>query len=95
VVEELFSNTNKYGYGGECERPVRLILRPKPKLTLVYMDEALSFNPFTWKADEPLPPEMRPPGLAGVAIVMGLSAKASHRRRGGANCLTVTFAQER
>lgn len=94
VVEELFSNTIKYGYGRECEKPVRLSLRPHPKLTLIYEDEAPSFNPLTWKAerDEMLPLEERPIGQAGLAIVTGLSAHASYRRCDGANCLTVIFA---
>src|SRR5579863_8062737 len=36
IVEELFSNTIKYGYGQECERPVRLRLGVHPELTLTY-----------------------------------------------------------
>ncbi len=59
VVEELFSNTIKYGYGGECEKPVRLRLQRDPELTLTYEDEAPAFNPLIWKAkvDEALPPK--------------------------------------
>lgn len=94
VVEELFSNTIKYGYGGECEKPVRLCLQPDPALTLIYEDEAPPFNPLAWKAklDDELPLEERPIGLAGIAMVVRLSAKASYQRRDGANCLTMTFA---
>ena len=97
VVEELFSNTIKYGYGGECEKPVRLSLRPHPELTLTYEDEAPPFNPLVWKVrrDETLPPEARPAGQAGIAMVMGLSAKTSYQRCNGANCLTITFAERR
>lgn len=97
VVEELFSNTIKYGYGGECEKPVRLTVHPLPQLTLIYEDEASAFNPLDWKAkpDEALPPEDRPLGLAGIAMVTGLSASTSYARRDGANCLTVTFESAR
>ena len=97
VVEELFSNTIKYGYGGECERPVRLSLTPQPKLILTFEDEAPPFNPLTWKAeqDEALPPEGRPIGQAGIAMVRGLCAQASYQHRDGANCLTITFAEKR
>jgi anti-sigma regulatory factor (Ser/Thr protein kinase) len=97
VVEELFSNTIKYGYGGECEKPVRLSLKPHPEFTLTYEDEAPPFNPLVWKAkrDEALAPETRPAGQAGIAMVMGLSAKTSYQRRDGANCLTVIFAKKR
>ena len=93
VVEELFSNTIKYGYGGECERPVRLRLAPHPELTLTYEDEAPAFNPLAWKpeADEALPPEDRPIGQAGITMVIGLSASTKYERRDGANCVTVTF----
>ncbi len=92
VVEELFSNTIKYGYGGECERPVRLRLVPHSKLTLTYEDDAPPFNPLAWKpeADEPL--DDRPVGQAGIAMVVGLSASTTYERRNGANCLTVTFS---
>jgi anti-sigma regulatory factor (Ser/Thr protein kinase) len=97
VVEELFSNTIKYGYGGECERPVRLSLTPRPELTLTYEDEAPPFNPLAWKAkaDEALPLQDRPIGQAGIAMVTGLAARVSYHRRGGANCLTVIFAEKR
>jgi serine/threonine-protein kinase RsbW len=97
VVEELFSNTIKYGYGGECERPVRLSLTPRPELTLTYEDEAPAFNPLAWKAkpDEALPLQDRPIGQAGIAMVTGLAAHVSYQRRGGANCLTVIFAEKR
>jgi anti-sigma regulatory factor (Ser/Thr protein kinase) len=97
VVEELFSNTIKYGYGGECEKPVRLRLRPHPQFTLIYEDEAPQFNPLSWKAkrDEALPPEGRPIGQAGIAMVRGLCAQASYQHRDGANCLTVIFAENR
>ncbi len=97
VVEELFSNTIKYGYGGECERPVRLRLTPQPELTLTYEDEAPPFNPLAWKAksDEALPLQDRPIGQAGIAMVTGLCASVSYQRRGGANCLIVIFAEKR
>jgi len=97
VVEELFSNTIKYGYRGECEKPVRLRVRPLPELTLIYEDEAPSFNPLTWKAklDEALPLEERPIGQAGIAMVIGLAAHVGYQRRDGANCLTVTFGGKR
>jgi anti-sigma regulatory factor (Ser/Thr protein kinase) len=96
VVEELFSNTIKYGYGGECESPVRLHLQPRPELILTYEDEAPAFDPFAWKAKqvEILPLEDRPVGQAGIAMVIGLSAHASYQRRDGANCLTVIFTQK-
>ena len=97
VVEELFSNTIKYGYGGECEKPVRLRLQPGPALTLIYEDEAPPFNTLAWtaKPDDELALEEQPIGQAGIAMVVGLSAKACYQRRDSANRLTITFAQKR
>jgi anti-sigma regulatory factor (Ser/Thr protein kinase) len=97
AVEELFSNTVKYGYGEECERPVRLHLRPNPELTLTYEDEAPSFNPLTLEAGryEGFAPEEPPIGQAGIAMVIGLAAHVDYQRRAGANCLTITFARKR
>jgi anti-sigma regulatory factor (Ser/Thr protein kinase) len=96
VVEELFSNTIKYGYGEECKKPVRLGLRPLPELTLVYEDEAPPFNPLTWttKRDDALLPAERRPGLAGIALVTGLSATACYERHDGVNRLTITFVRK-
>jgi serine/threonine-protein kinase RsbW len=97
VVEELFSNTIKYGYGGECEWPVRLHLQARPELTLTYEDDAPPFDPLAWKAKqvEILPLEDRPIGQAGIAMVIGLSAHVRYRRCDGANCMTVIFAEKR
>lgn len=95
VVEELFSNTIKYGYGEECKKPVRLSLRSHPELTLIYEDEAPPFNPLTWTAGPHDAPAERRPGLAGIALVIGLSATARFERRDGANRLTMTFVQKR
>jgi len=96
VVEELFTNTIKYGYGGECDKPVRVSLKWDPELTLMYEDEAPQFNPLAWRAepDAAFPRDERPPGLAGIAMVVGLSAKASYKRRDGANCLAIVFAEK-
>ncbi len=97
VVEELFTNTIKYGYGGECDKPVRLTLQPFPDLTLVYEDEVPPFNPLTWKSEPDVasPLEEQPIGLAGIAMVVGLSANVSFQCRDGANRLTIIFAEKR
>ncbi len=48
VVEELFTNSVKYGYGAECDRPVRLALAPAGAgVELAYEDEAPPFDPTT------------------------------------------------
>jgi anti-sigma regulatory factor (Ser/Thr protein kinase) len=91
VVEELFSNTIKYGYGGECAKPVRLRLQPLPLFTITYEDDAPLFDPTNWK----LPPDEglgeRSLGLAGIAMVVGLCADVTYQPRDGGNRLVLTF----
>jgi anti-sigma regulatory factor (Ser/Thr protein kinase) len=53
VVEELYSNTIKHGYGGESQRPVRLLLRSAPRIELVYEDAAPPFDPTAWRPPAP------------------------------------------
>jgi len=93
AVEELFSNTIKYGYGAECESAVRIRLAAGPGLTLVYEDDAPLFDPTQWKSqgDEAVLPDARAEGRAGIAMVMGLCATASYQARDGHNSLTLTF----
>ncbi|MDB5396364.1 MAG: hypothetical protein JWM91_3870 [Rhodospirillales bacterium] len=93
VVEELFSNTVKYGYGEECERPVRVRLLAGLILTLVYEDDAAPFDSTRWKPDETanIAANDRPEGQAGIMLVMGLSSSARYLPRPGGNCLEITF----
>jgi anti-sigma regulatory factor (Ser/Thr protein kinase) len=94
VVEELFSNTIKYGYGGECERPVRLRLRCSPGIELVYEDLAPPFDPTAWRETEP--PGAAPPGdglgRKGIVLVLGLAQSARYERLREGNRLTLRFA---
>lgn len=93
VVEELFTNAIKYGYGGESERPVRLSVEVGAVLTLVIEDEAPHFDPTSWRpaADLPANPAERPPGQAGIAMVMGLSTKVIYAPLPGGNRITLVF----
>ena len=93
VVEELFTNTIKYGYGGECDSSIRIHLAVRPRLTLVYGDDAPLFDPTHWKSesDDAVLPDARAEGRAGIAMVMGLCAAATYQAQDGRNCLTLTF----
>lgn len=93
VVEELFSNTIKYGYGEECDAVIRIRLAANPILTLVYEDDAPLFDPTLWKfeANEDVRPDRRPEGRAGIAMVMGLCATVVYQPRDGRNHLAMTF----
>jgi len=76
IVEELFSNTIKYGYGEECDRAVRLHLSVGTSLTIAYEDDAPPFDPTARarESDASIMDEDRPEGRAGIAMVLGLCA---------------------
>jgi anti-sigma regulatory factor (Ser/Thr protein kinase) len=88
VVEELFSNTIKYGYGGECERPVRLRLRCAPPVELVYEDAAPPFDPTAWREN---PTPRGGVGRKGIVLVLGLAESVRYERTGEGNRLTLRF----
>jgi len=89
VVEELFSNTIKYGYGGECERPVRIWLRCSPRIELVYEDAAPPFDPTTWRET---PSSRGGVGRKGIVLVLGLAESVRYERLREGNRLTLRFA---
>ena len=94
IVEELFSNTIKYGYGAECDRPIRLHLSTDTSLTIAYEDDAAPFDPTARarESDDSIMDEDRPEGRAGIALVLGLCASAKYLPRAQGNCLVMTFA---
>lgn len=88
VLEELFTNTIKYGYGGESERPVRLSFRLESALTFVIEDEAPAFDPTAWARPAGSPERV---GQAGIAMVMGLSSQVSYQALAKGNRITVVI----
>ena len=94
VIEELISNTIKYGYRGECDRPIRLRLCAEPALTLVYEDQAGPFDPTLWRQNEEwtAASRERQEGRSGIALLLGLSSAAEYHRTPDGNRLVVTFA---
>jgi anti-sigma regulatory factor (Ser/Thr protein kinase) len=93
IVEELFSNTIKYGYGVECDRPVRLHFSTDTSLTIAYEDDAAPFDPTARavESDDSIMDDDRPEGRAGIALVLGLCATAKYLPRSDGNCLVMTF----
>jgi anti-sigma regulatory factor (Ser/Thr protein kinase) len=94
IVEELFSNTIKYGYGEECDRAVRLHFSADPALTLTFEDDAPPFDPTRRERedDASIMDEDRPEGRAGIALVLGLCATATYVPHSDGNSLVMTFA---
>src|SRR5215472_4135578 len=80
IVEELFSNTIKYGYGGESDRPVRLRLTNDSVLRLTLEDEAAKSAPARWRpahhADAPA--DQRPEGRVGIPLALGLATHVQY-----------------
>ena len=89
VIEELFTNTIKYGYGGECARPVRLTGRVEAKLLLFFEDEAPPFDLTLWRAPSPISGERV--GQQGIAMVMGLCESVGYARVAGANRISIVI----
>jgi len=92
VVEELFSNTIKYGYGGECERPVRLRLQCSPRIELVYEDAAPPFDPTAWQETAPPGALEGRIGRKGISLVLGMAESVRYERLREGNRLTLRFA---
>jgi len=93
VVEELISNTIKYGYRGESDRPILLRLLGEPVLTLIYEDRADPFDPTVWRPPEAWTAANREEqeGRSGIALVIGLSSTIAYERVPDGNRLLITF----
>jgi anti-sigma regulatory factor (Ser/Thr protein kinase) len=92
VIEELFTNTVRHGYRGECDRPVWLHALPAPgQLCLTYQDAAAAFDPLAVRPD----PGRGAPhcvGGQGIHLVCALASSIAYRRAGERNILTLLFA---
>ena len=92
VVEELFTNSVKYGYGAECDRPVRLALAAAGAgVELAYEDEAPHFDPTAWQGALPESAQS-PVGRTGIALVLGMAQAARWEPRPGGNRLVLRLA---
>jgi serine/threonine-protein kinase RsbW len=99
IVEELFVNTIRYGYGEESEAPIQIGLSLESgAVALLYEDAAPRYNPLAQLADPPRglhsSLESRPIGGLGVYIVGHLVRDARYAHQDGFNrlWLTVPFA---
>jgi serine/threonine-protein kinase RsbW len=92
IVEELFTNTIKYGYGGECDRPVRLHLTIDSIVRLTFEDDAPQFDPTCWQPDGHSGElHQRPEGQAGIPLIMSLSSDVQYMARSGGNRLVISI----
>ena len=90
IVEELFTNSVAYGYGGESDAPIAVALAAGAgEVTLVYEDAAPPFDPLS---RPPIPPaelmapaEARKVGGLGIYLIQQLVADARYTREEGRN----------
>ncbi len=93
TVEEIFTNTVKFGYDDDLphEIAVKLTLSPDEAI-LVIEDDARNFNPLTSPTpDLTLPVEQRPIGGLGLHLVRSLASRMTYRRQNDKNVFEVCF----
>lgn len=90
ILEELATNTIKYGYGKECDDQIRIALAfDGVRLTLTYEDEAPAFDPMKKIAETT--PGSAPVGGFGLHMIKGLSESMTYDRDGARNVLRVVL----
>src|SRR5690606_19975307 len=92
VIEELFTNTVRHGYRGECDHPVWLHALPSPgTLCLTYQDAASPFDPLAVELAEAAT-AARCIGGQGIRLIRSLASSVAYRRAEERNILTLLFA---
>lgn len=93
AIEEMVSNTLKFGYDDTKVHEILLRAEVLPKrLLLVIEDDGHEFNPLN--APEPdvhLPAEERTPGGLGIYLVRKFAEEMRYERRDGRNRLTIAI----
>lgn len=92
VLEELFTNTVKHGYGRECDESIWLrIERRDATMTVEYSDAAPPYDPMQHHADLDFDAADRPEGGLGILIARRLSDRMAYRYAAGRNVLAMEF----
>ncbi|RPI38979.1 MAG: ATP-binding protein [Betaproteobacteria bacterium] len=92
VLEELFTNTVRHGYGGDCEASVWLQTNQTGAgLCITYEDAAPAYNPLTHEVDLDHSASNHPPGGLGVHLARCLADEIAYRRDEGRNVVTLCF----
>jgi anti-sigma regulatory factor (Ser/Thr protein kinase) len=95
VVEELVTNTIKYGYDDREEHRIRLTLELSTPVSLCIEDDGHAFDPLTQAPAVALDAavEERPIGGLGLHMVRAETASMRYRRIQDTNRLEVEFRQ--
>jgi serine/threonine-protein kinase RsbW len=96
IIEELFTNTVRHGYGDETDAPIRISLALADDcISVLYEDWAPRYDPLgrfsTSPADLEAELEARREGGLGVYLVGQLVASARYAYEDGANRLWLTL----
>jgi len=98
VIEELFTNTVRHGYRGDCDAPVWVGLsRQDDMVRLVYEDKAPPFNPYSAIAEAAAPApdatlSMRRVGGLGVLLTKELAKSRDYAYVFGRNRIRLALA---
>ena len=95
VLEELFINSIRHGYGGDCDAPIWVTLEQQLDCVRVtYEDAAPAYDPLAAPrhGDLTLPAEQRPIGGLGVLLTVRLSRDIEYRYAQGRNCIRLHLA---
>ena len=90
ILEELFTNVVAHRYGGQSAAGSIVVALGWTcgRLTINFVDDGPPFDPLAHsEPDFEAPPEQRPVGGLGIAIVRALADRASYRRKGDRNHL--------
>lgn len=96
ALEELVSNTIKYGYDDPGQHPICLVFTMGPPAVMTIQDHGHPFNPLV---DAPLPEldagaEERAIGGLGLHMVRRLANSLSYRRVDGINRIDIVFSSD-
>jgi len=98
IIEELFTNTIRHGFGGDSDSRVRIELASGDgEVSLLYEDSAPPYDPiarFAPPARLDAPVEARPIGGLGVYLLGQLISGARYAYEDGCNRLWLIVPQE-
>lgn len=92
VIEELVSNTIKYGYDDTGTHEIHIDARIENNTWVMEIsDDGRPFNPLDApEPDTSLPAEKRPIGGLGIFLVRNMTDSVKYERRGDRNIVTVS-----
>ncbi len=87
VIEELFTNTVRHGYGEDCDHPIWIAAEMNTEsLCITYQDAAPAYNPLT------RPINKSPYAIGGLGVTLiEKFAQPYYLHENGRNTLILTF----